>query len=56
MALSEKLAEKLACPNCHGSLIYNRELNRLECHSCRMTFRIENDIPVLVADEAGKLE
>jgi uncharacterized protein YbaR (Trm112 family) len=56
MAVPERLAEKLACPICHQPLVYNREKNRLECHNCHLAFRIDKGIPVLVPDEAEKLE
>ena len=56
MALPERLVKKLACPICHRALSYNRDLERLECHNCQLTFRIDNDIPVLVPDEAEKME
>jgi uncharacterized protein YbaR (Trm112 family) len=56
MALPERLVEKLACPICHRPLTYNRDENRLECPPCHLAYRIENDIPVLVPDEAEKLD
>ena len=55
MALPEKLREKLACPKCHKALKYIEAKDRLECHTCRLAFRVVDDIPVLVLDEAEEL-
>jgi uncharacterized protein YbaR (Trm112 family) len=56
MGLPEKLLEKLACPKCRQALDYIEAENRLVCESCRVGFRITDDIPVLQIDEAEKLE
>ena len=56
MALPVKLVEKLACPQCHGVLDYFPDKNRLECRNCRLAFRVADDIPVLVLDEAEKMK
>ena len=55
MPLPEKLLEKLVCPNCKGKLIYQPDKSRLECHQCRLAYRVDNDVPVLLVDEAEKL-
>jgi len=56
MTLPERLVKKLACPICHQPLTYNPARERLECPGCRLAYRIANDIPVLVPDEADKLD
>ena len=55
MTLPDKLVKKLACPQCHGVLDYFPERERLQCASCRLAFRVTDDIPVLVLDEAEKM-
>ena len=55
MALSEKLLEILVCPKCKGPLDYDKGNNKLICNSCRLKFKIEDDIPVLLIDEAESL-
>jgi len=55
MSLSEELLEKLACPKCKGSLDYREDDNRLDCPDCKLSYRIEDDIPVLLIDEAESL-
>lgn len=52
--LDEALLEILACPQCKGELEYNKEENTLICHKCRLIFRIEDDIPIMLVDEAQK--
>lgn len=52
MALSDDLLEIIVCPKCKGELKYNRKDETLTCDSCRLTFRVEDDIPVLLIDEA----
>jgi len=55
MTLPDKLVEKLVCPKCHAELKYLKEAERLECHVCRIAFRITDDIPMLEIDQAEKL-
>ena len=52
MTLSETLLEKLACPKCKGQLEYQPELERLNCNMCRLSYRVIDNIPVLLIDEA----
>jgi len=52
MALSERLLEIIVCPKCKGELTYKKEENKLNCDSCRLAYRVEEDIPVLLIDEA----
>ncbi|UCG60921.1 MAG: Trm112 family protein [Candidatus Zixiibacteriota bacterium] len=56
MELSENLLAKLVCPKCKGKLNYVRTEGRLECGTCRLAFRIDNGVPVLLIDEAEKLK
>ncbi|MBD3233959.1 MAG: Trm112 family protein [candidate division Zixibacteria bacterium] len=50
--LSKELLDILACPKCKGELDYDRANNNLTCHNCRLKFTIEDDIPILLIDEA----
>ena len=56
MALSEKLMKKLACPVCQGELEYNPQEEKLICRNDQFRFRIVDDIPLLVQDEAEKYD
>ena len=50
--VDKKLLDILACPVCKGPLLYRQEEQELVCKADRLAFPIENDIPVMLADEA----
>ena len=50
--LSKDLLDILVCPKCKGDLEYDREKNKLVCEKCRLKYSIEDDIPVMLIDEA----
>lgn len=52
MAIDPRLLEILVCPKCRGELEYRRDEQTLTCGSCRLRYRIEDDIPVMLIDEA----
>jgi len=56
MALSEKLLEILACPQCHGKLKWDEVLVGITCERCKLLYEVKNDIPVMLIEEAKKLE
>lgn len=53
--LDEKLLEILACPKCKGDLEYNAEKATLTCQACKLRYRVEDDIPIMLIDEAESL-
>lgn len=53
--MDKKLLDILACPICKGPLIYRKEDQELVCKVDRLAYRIENDIPVMLADEARSI-
>ncbi len=56
MALAPELKEILACPRCKGELEFREAEDEIRCLACRLAFRIEDDIPVMLLDEARPLE
>lgn len=52
--LDKQLLEILACPACKGNLEYDEKNERLACHACRLKYRIEEDIPIMLVEEAEK--
>ena len=52
MALSEELQRIIVCPKCKGELTYWKEKDKLDCKSCQLYFRVEDDIPILFIEEA----
>lgn len=55
MPIDQELLEILACPKCKGEVQLEDGESFLVCHSCRLKYRIEDDIPVMLIDEAEKL-
>lgn len=55
MSLPKDLLEILVCPKCRGDLEYRREPEALVCHACRLVYRVDDGIPILLIDEATKL-
>lgn len=55
MALSDKFLDKLVCPSCKSKLTYEEQNNRLACQQCKLAYRVVNDVPVMLIDEAEKL-
>ena len=52
MALSKELLDILACPKCKGEIHLNESGDGLICDNCRLLYRIEDDIPIMLIDEA----
>lgn len=51
-ALAPELKEILACPRCKGELELREAEAEIRCHACRLAFRIDDGIPVMLLDEA----
>jgi uncharacterized protein YbaR (Trm112 family) len=56
MMISDELLEILACPKCKGPVKLTEEVDGLVCDSCKLLYEIRDDIPVMLIDEAKKLE
>ena len=56
MPIAQELKEILACPKCKGELEFRDAQNEIVCHHCKLVYRIEDDIPVMLIDEARPLE
>jgi hypothetical protein len=55
MALAPELLEILVCPKCKGELEYCQDPEALNCHACRLSYRVEDGIPIMLIDEARPL-
>lgn len=53
--MDAKLLEILVCPLCKSPLIYHKTEQELICKADRLAFKIQDDIPVMLADEARTL-
>ena len=56
MAVSQELLEILACPKCKGDLELTEKQDALICRACKLRYRIEDDIPIMLIDEATPIE
>ena len=56
MALSQDLLDIIACPKCRGTVRLDPARPALVCETCRLVYRIEDDIPVMLIDEARPLD
>lgn len=52
--MKQELLEILACPKCKGNLDFDEENNILICENCKLKFKIEENIPILLIDKAEK--
>jgi uncharacterized protein YbaR (Trm112 family) len=54
--MDEELLEILACPKCKGELRLSTGETELRCEKCRLIYRIDDGIPILLIDEASSYE
>jgi uncharacterized protein YbaR (Trm112 family) len=52
MAVDPALLEILVCPACRTPVHVVKEGAALKCDSCRRVYPIEDDIPIMLVDEA----
>ncbi len=56
MSLSHDLLAILVCPQCKGALEYRTEpAEELVCHACKLVYAVEDDIPIMLIDDAKPL-
>jgi uncharacterized protein YbaR (Trm112 family) len=53
MALDPELLKILACPLCKAEVKLTADEKALKCLRCFRVYRIEDDIPVMLIDEAS---
>lgn len=53
MALDPELLKILACPLCKTEVKLTRDEKGLKCLRCHRVYRIEDNIPVMLIDEAA---
>jgi uncharacterized protein YbaR (Trm112 family) len=54
--VDSKLLEMLVCPVTKGPLIYDRQRQELVSKSARLAYPIRDGIPVMLEEEARRLE
>lgn len=60
MSLAPELLAILVCPQCKGKLEHRTadstgRKESLVCHICRLVYAVDDDIPVMLIDEATPL-
>lgn len=56
MALSRELLNILACPRCKGEVHGSVDGSVIVCPQCRLAYPVRDDIPIMLIEEAGKIE
>lgn len=54
--MDPKLLEMLVCPLTKGPLVFDRERQELVSKSARLAYPVRDGIPVMLEEEARKLE
>ncbi len=55
MPLNKELLEILCCPKCKGDIRLNENEDGLICDVCRLMYPVKDDIPIMLVDEAIKI-
>ena len=55
MAIDQELLDILACPQCKGDIRLTEKGDGLICDACKLVYPIKDGIPVMLIDEAVKL-
>ncbi|MBI4746280.1 MAG: Trm112 family protein [Deltaproteobacteria bacterium] len=56
MAIDKELLGILACPKCTGDVRLTENRDGLICDACKLRYPIKDDIPVMLTDEAEKIQ
>lgn len=54
--MDARLLDILVCPICKGPLVYRKAEGELICKADRLAYPIRDDIPVMLEDEARRLD
>ena len=55
-AIDPRLLEIRVCPLCKGPLVYRKEAAELVCKADRLAYPVKDGIPVMLEDDARKLD
>lgn len=55
MGLCKELLDILVCPQCKGAIHLTQAENGLVCEACKLMYEIQDDIPIMLVDQAKKL-
>lgn len=54
--INKELLDILACPKCKGEISLTEKQDGLVCKNCKLLYEIRDDIPIMLIDEAKKIE
>ncbi len=54
--ISQETLKILICPLCKERLVFDEKSNELICYQSKLAYKIKDGIPVLLIDEARKIE
>lgn len=55
MPIDKELLDILACPKCKGDIRLTEKGDGLVCDTCKLMYPVKDGIPVMLIDEAVKL-
>jgi len=55
MSIDKELLEILVCPKCKRKVIYAEKEDKLLCKHCKLKYRIEEGIPIMLPEEAEEM-
>lgn len=56
MGIDKDLLAIMVCPKCHGEIHLSDGENGIVCDQCRLLYPIVDTIPVMLIEEAKKLD
>jgi len=56
MPIDKEVLALLACPQCKGGIRVAKDGKGLVCETCRLLYEIRDNIPVMLIDEAVRLD
>ena len=56
MPLDDNILDIIVCPRCKGDLEYDKEKSRLICGVCRLAYPVKDDIPIMLENEAERVD
>jgi len=56
MAIKKELLDILTCPKCKCDIRLSKNEDALICDGCKLVYEIKDDIPIMLIDEAKKVD
>jgi len=56
MSVKQELLDVLACPKCKGDIRLSKDSSYIVCDECKLLYEIREDIPIMLIDEAKRVD